>query len=143
MATATATKPAAKATAAKVAVKLGPIGPAIDKLHDLRESKRELESKIKKIEDEYFELEGQLMEKLAAEGTDKAAGKKAGVSITTSVVTNVTDWDAFEKFVKKTGYFHLYQRRVSEPAVREILEKKGSVPGTEPFNKKRLNLRVI
>lgn len=142
MATATATR-TPKEPAAVSPAKLGPIGPAIDKMFDLREQKRELEAKVSKIEAEYALLEGQLMEKMASEGTDKAAGKKAGVSVTTSVVTNVTDWDAFEKYVKRTGYFQLYQRRVSEPAVREVLEKKGSVPGTEPFTKRKLNLRVI
>lgn len=131
---------------AKVAAKLGPIGPigpTIDKLHALREKKRALEAEVKKIEGEYAGLEEQLMEKLSADGLDKATGKAASVSITSNVVGNVVDWDALNKYIKRTGYFHLYQRRVSDPACRELFETKGSIPGVEPFTKKRLNLRSL
>lgn len=138
MATATATKD----VAAKVARKLGPIGPTIDKLNDLREAKRKLEAEVKKIEEQYSELEEQLMEKMAAEGTDKGSGKNASASISSSVVGNVTDWEKFNGFVKKTGYFHLFQRRLSDAAVRELFDQGKKIPGCEPFTKKRLNLRA-
>lgn len=142
----TSAKPAAQEAAKASAVKLrlvGSIGAMTDKLFDLRESKRELEEQIKTIETEYAEVEETLMKRLEAEGTDKAAGKSASVSITTSVVANVLDWDKFHAWIKKTGHFHLLQRRVSDAAWREIAEKAGTAPpGTQPFSKKRLNLRT-
>lgn len=134
MATATATKPAATKSVA--------IGPTIDKLNVLREGKRELEAKIKVIETEYAALEAQLMEKFESEGTDKGTGKTASASISTSVVGNVTDWEKFNAYVKKTGFFHLFQRRLSDTAVRELFEQGKKIPGCEPFTKRRLNLRV-
>lgn len=146
MATATQTKTKADIATEVAAVltgDVGPLGPAIDRLFTIREKKRLLDAEASKLEAEYHVLEEQVMDKLEREGSSKAAGKKAGVSITSGIVANVTDWDAFEKFVKKTGYFHLFQRRVSEPAFREVLEKKGAVPGATPFTKKKLNLRVI
>lgn len=134
MATATATKPVARKPIS--------IGPTIDKLNTLREDKRGLEAKIKVIETEYAELETQLMEKFEAEGTDKGTGKNATASVSSSVVGNVTDWEKFNAFVKKTGFFHLFQRRLSDAAVRELFEQGKKIPGCEPFTKKRLNLRV-
>jgi len=130
------------ATAAKVAAKLTPvvIGPTIDQLYVLRERKRELTKEIETIEAEYSVLEEQLMEKLEKEGTTKGNGKKASVSISSTVVGNVTDWDQVYAYVKKTGYFHLFQRRLSDLAVRELFAKGKQVPGVEPFNKRRLNL---
>lgn len=133
---------AQKKTVAAVAKKLGPIGPTIDKLNALRESKRGLEAQIKDIEAKYSVLETELLEKLEAEGTDKGAGKTASVSVSTSVVGNVTDWAAFEAYVIKTKYTHLFQRRLSDAAVRELFDQGKKVPGVEPFTKKRLNLRA-
>lgn len=132
---------AAATAPAPIPVKNVAIGPTIDKLNDLRETKRALEVKVKIIETEYAELEEALMAKFEREGTNKGAGKNASASVTTSVVGNVTDWDAFNAFVKKSGFFHLYQRRLSDASVRELFEQGKKVPGVEPFTKARLNLR--
>lgn len=127
---------------AQVARKLVPvqIGPTIDKLDDLREAKRKLMTQVDELDNQYRELEEALMDKFEAEGSDKGSGKHASASITRSVVGNVTDWDALNAYVKKTGYFHLYQKRLSDPAVRELFEQGKKVPGCEPFTKRRLNL---
>ena len=115
------------------------LGQLIDRLDDTREKKRKLNEEIKKLDAQYGELEEQIKERLAAEGMDKATGKKATVSLSEEVVANVKDWDALCAYVKKTGYFHLFQRRVSNPAFRELAAKK-PVPGLEPFTK--INLRL-
>lgn len=143
MATGHKTPPAAAVAAAQVAAALSPIsiGPTVDKLHQLRERKRKLEAEVAEIEAEFKDLEERLLLKLEAEGSDKGAGKLATVSISRNVVGNVTDWEALNKFIKKTGYFHLYQRRLSDAAVRELFEQGKKVPGCEPFTKLRLNLR--
>jgi hypothetical protein len=135
-----------KIIASKVAISLttdGTIGSRIDALNQLREDKRALEEKIKIIEGSYHELEEALMEDLKTQGMDKATGKKASVSVSSTVVGNLVDDKAFFAYVKRTGYFHLLQRRLSDPAIRELLESKGSIPGVEPFVKKRLNLRTL
>ena len=132
MATAKAKAPAAPKT----------LGGLIDSMFELREQKRALDAQIKELEAKYIELEDALLAKLDSEGTDKAAGKKATVSVTSSVVGNVTDWEAFGAFVLKNKYLHLFQRRLSDPAVRELFEMKGKIPGCEPFTKRRVNLRV-
>lgn len=128
---------------AKTLRKIKGIGPAIDDLFELRKRKQELEAQIKKIEGEYGEIEEALLAKLKAEGTDKGAGKRASVSVSTTTVGNLEDADKFFAYVKKTGYFHLLQRRLSEPAIRELIASKGSIPGVSTFDKVRLNLRVL
>ena len=84
---------------------------------------------------------------IAADATaamvERLTGKAASVSISTSTVANVEDWDAFLAWIYKTKNGHLLQRRVSDPAWREMVEIKGVVPGTQPFTKKRLNLRAL
>jgi hypothetical protein len=129
--------------AAKPLRKIKGIGPAIDDLFTLRQRKQELEKQIKDIESEYSEIEDALLAKLKAEGTDKGAGKRASVSVSTTTVGNLVDADKFFAYVKKTGYFHLMQRRLSDPAIRELMASKGSIPGVTTFDKVRLNLRVL
>lgn len=121
----------------------GTLGSRIDSLNQLREEKRELEAKVTEIEEAYNKLADELMETLDAQGMAKATGKNATVSISSSTVGQIEDDAAFFAYVKKTGHFHLFQRRLSDASVREILEQKGSIPGIKPFTKKRLNLRAL
>ena len=83
------------------------------------------------------------MERLEAEGLDKASGSKATVSISANTVANVEDWDSFWSYIIKNKYTHLLQRRVSDPAYRELLEQGKRVPGVQPFVKRTLNVRSI
>lgn len=118
-------------------------GASIDAMFKLREKKRELESAVKAVDGELADLESALMELLEANGLDKATGKCASVSITSTVSAQVEDWDAFLAYIYKNKYGHLLQRRVSDPAYRELLEQGKKLPGTQPFTKRRLNLRAL
>lgn len=118
------------------------IGALADQMYSVREKKRVLDAQVKDLEGQYADLESQLMEAMDAQGTDKAAGVLATVSITTNTVANVEDWDSFLLYIYKNKYGHLLQRRVSDPAYRELLDAGKKVPGVAPFNKRKLNLRV-
>lgn len=127
----------------KVRTRPPSLGAVIDNIWAVREEKRRLESDLREVETKISELEEQLMERLEAEGLDKATGSKATVSVSANTVAQVNDWDEFWKFVIKNRYTHLLQRRVSDPAYRELLEQGKKVPGVEPFIKRRLNLRTL
>lgn len=115
------------------------LGSQIDKLDAIRERKRKLAEQIKAIEAEFSELESQVLQRLMDEETEAGRGKKASVSIGRTVVANIVDFDELCKYVKRTGHFHLFQRRVSDPAFRELAARK-PVPGLEAFTKIKLNL---
>lgn len=119
--------------------KVEPLGKLIDKLDILRDKKRIAAATLDVVEKEYTALSEQLLDRLKTEGMDRATGKKATISISNVVVANIVDFDALTKYIKRTGYFHLLQRRVSDQAFRELLESKGIVPGLEPFTKVKLN----
>lgn len=131
------------ATISKIRDKKITIGARIDGLHNLREKKRALEAQVKTIEAAYAAEETALMTQMEAEGVDKSTGQLASVGISKSIVANIVDWDALTKYVKKTGYFHLFQRRVSDPAARELFELGKPVPGLEPFQRKKLTLSSL
>jgi hypothetical protein len=122
--------------------KVRTIGSMIDDINKLRERKRKLTAEVDEIEKEYKTLEEEIKGRLMAEGMDKASGKTATVSISKNIVANVVDWEKVCAYVKRTGNFQLFQRRISDPAFRELLEKKKSaIPGMESFEKLSLNLR--
>jgi hypothetical protein len=140
-----AIKKAVKDQAVASAVKerlTGTVGTMGEKLFGLRDKKRELEEQIKALDEESSVLSEQLMERMDKEGLTKVSCKSGTVSTTVSMVADVTDWDALHAYIAKTKQFHLLQRRVSDASWRELFEKKGAVPGTQPFNKKKLNLRA-
>jgi hypothetical protein len=130
-------------TAAVAKTKPATLGAVIDQLWAAREEKRKLEVQVKEIEHRISEIETQLMERMGAEGMDKATGKKASISITSSTVADVKDWDLLWPFIAKNKYWHLIQKRVSDPGIRELWESGKKVPGVLPFTKKRLNLRTV
>lgn len=129
------------ATAAKA--RPATMGSLIDRIWASREEKRRLEEQAKEVSAQIAALEEELVERMNAEGTDKAQGTKASVSITSSVVADVQDWDAFWTYIARNKFWHLVQRRVSDPAYRELLEQGKKVSGVQPFTKRKLNVRSI
>ncbi len=121
------------------------IGQLIDRLDEVREAKRELAAKEKLLTDEYNMIKLELLERFNKEGMEKATGVRASASTSKVIVADIVDYDKFCGYVKKTGYFHLFQRRISDPAFRELYElsKGKGVPGLEPFIKLDINLRSI
>ena len=109
--------------AAKVAAPTNAIGKKIDQIFDLRKKKAELEAAVKDVEGRIADLDSEVMELLEASGVEKTSTKNGTVSISSSVVAQVTDWDAFYAYIYKNKFGHLLQRRVSDPAWRELLER--------------------
>lgn len=120
------------------------IGADIDAMWALREKRRKLDTESKKIDEEITEIEDRLMAEMDTQGVTKSTGAKAGVSISTAIVANVVDWEAFLAHIYKKKWGHLLQRRVSDPAWREVTaDGDKPLPGTEKFSKRRLNLRAL
>lgn len=132
---------ATSATKAAATKKLPSLGTQIDALFKLRERLREIQQTEKDQQELIAAAEVVLMETMEREGVEKSTGKLATVSISKVTTGNVVDWDVFWAFVFKNKYSHLLQRRVSDPAIRELFETKGKVPGVEPFTKQKINLR--
>ena len=128
-------KPAAKS-------KPKTVGALVDAAFALRAKKSELESAVKDLAGQLADLEAELLERMQAEGQEKVATKHGSASVSTSTVADVVDWDAFLSFIYRKKYGHLLQRRVSDPAWRELQEQGVKVPGTQPFHKKRIAFRA-
>jgi hypothetical protein len=119
------------------------IGELTDKLHQIRERKRAAEEVVKAIDEEYKAAELKLMEAADAQKTGTGKGKLASFSIGESVLPQVTDWDAFYKYIYKNKFGHLLERRPSVTGCRELFDTKGAIPGVEKFTKRKINLRGV
>ena len=133
----------ARGKAKPAPIKALTLGAASDKIWQLREDKRVLDKQVKAIETEIAALTETIFGMLDEQDTRKAEGKKASVSVNYTEVGNVTDWDAFWPWIAKTKNFHLIQKRVSDPGLREQWTLGKKTPGVEPFTKRSLSINSL
>ncbi len=125
------------------------IGSLADQMWDLKQDKKAADAVVKKIEADIAALEASIIEMLDSQDTRKGEGRKASISINSSIQASTVDWDAFMDFVitgkrnDKKAYKHLVQRRVSVEAYRELLELGVNIPGIEPFTKRTLSVTTL
>lgn len=102
---------------------------------------KDAKQKYSAVEDEVFKL----MDELGTE-TLRNAGIGLQATISESEVETIEDWPKFEQFVLRRKAVHLFQRRLSAVAVRELLQSMGegaSIPGIGKFAKRRLHVTKI
>lgn len=118
------------------------IGKLIDKVFTLRHKKADLEASVKDVEGKIADLNSEIMELMQAAGMERTSTKMGTCSLNSTTVAQVEDWDKFLAYIYKNKFGHLLQRRVSDPAWRELIEQGKKVPGTQPFIKKSLGYRA-
>lgn len=116
------------------------LGAAIDLLFKIREGRRKMQQEVDAVKAQENEIENIIFERFGKSDLEGARGKLAQCSIKRSEVANIDDWEAFEKYVKKTGELDLFQRRISLEAIRERWSDGRAVPGVAKFTKISLSL---
>ena len=125
------------------------IGSLADKMWDLKQRKKTEDAIVKATAKEIEELEEVILGMLDSQDTRKGEGKKASISLSSSIQSTTEDWQAFMEFVAagkrndKKAYLHLVQKRVSVEAYRELLGLGVNVPGLKPFTKRTLNVTKV
>lgn len=119
------------------------LGAAADKIWTLREEKRALDKQVNVLKADLEELETTIFGLLDAQDSRKAEGKKASISINESVVGNVEDWASFWPYIAKNKFWHLVQKRVSDPGLRELWALGKKTPGAVPFTKRTLSITSL
>ena len=110
------------------------MGACADRLYELRQKRLEEQKKVDLIEAEEKALKEHIIQNLPKSEASGVAGKLARVTVVTKEVPQVEDWDAFYKYVKRTGAFDLMQRRLTDAAVKERWEAGEEIPGVKHFN---------
>jgi hypothetical protein len=109
------------------------LGACIDLAYKMRSERLELDKEVEKLKEEEAALKQHIMNSFDKVNIDGARGKVATASLSPRTVAQVEDWEALQKYIKKTGAFDLLQRRVNDAAFRERLDAKKTVPGVVPF----------
>lgn len=123
--------------------------PAEVTLADLALTRDNLRTQLKAVQDEEKRLkellaenELAIIEQLDAQGVTRSGVGPYSMSISTSTVGNVVDWDQVYAHIHEHEAFHLLQRRLANAAYAEMLDQGETLPGVEPFEKRSLNFRV-
>lgn len=119
------------------------IGETIDLLFQLREERRGYEAQIRSVKEKEDALEMHLMANFDKAGLDGAKGKSAVASIKRTTVADVTDWDAFYKYISRNKAWDLLQRRASITALRARWDDKKVVPGVAPKEIEAVSLTKV
>lgn len=118
------------------------LGEKIDRIYELREQKREFESRAKELGAKIDELKGEVRQELDDMGTHSLTATRAQAIVTEQTVPKVTDWDALRDYIRDNEYEHLFQRRINSAAYKELVDMGEEVPGVEPFVKRDVAIRV-
>lgn len=117
------------------------LGSLADEMHDLKEEKKALDTRVNKIKESMAALEQELIVLLDAQDSTMSAGRKAQVVLTEVEVPKVDEWDLFYAHIMENEAFHLLQRRPATTACRETLEAGEEIPGMSVFLKRAISLR--
>ena len=119
------------------------LGTKIDALYEVREQKRRIKKELDEVTEQYNELEQEIMGLLESEDITLSRGSLASASISVSDVPTVNDWDQFHQYILDNNALYMLERRAAVGPWRELYQGGTVVPGTEPFEKKKLNLRKV
>lgn len=119
------------------------LGACADKLFELRNKRLEMQKTVDVVAAEETALKNYIIENLPKSEASGVAGKLARVTVVTKQVPQVKDWDAFYKYVKKTGQFDLMQRRLTDAAIKERWEAGKEIPGVEHFNAVSVSINKV
>lgn len=119
------------------------LGACADKLFELRNKRLAEQKKVDEIAFEETSLKNHIIENLPKSEASGVAGKLARVTVVTKQVPQVKDWDAFYKYIKKTGSFDLMQKRLTDAAIKERWEAGKEVPGVEHFNSVSVSINKV
>lgn len=119
------------------------LGTCADRLYELRQKRLAMQKEVDVVAAEESALKEYLINTLPKSEASGVAGKLARVTVVSKVIPQVKDWDAFYKYVKKTGSFDLMQRRLTAPAVEARWEDGKEIPGVEHFNVVSISLNKV
>lgn len=113
----------------------------IKRRHLLEGKRKDAAAKLKEIEEQVAEVDGQLLELLEAAGEEKVQIKGGlGIQLRSSVVPTVKDWDSFYAWIKKNNAFYMLERRPSVTGYRDVLASGKAIPGVDSFTKTKVAL---
>ena len=114
----------------------------LGRLKEIRDERRELSRHDKELKDEFDQLKIVMIGKLTEQGVTRAANDEVTAVLTKTLVPQVHDRAAVEKYIYENDALYLMKFELKAAAYRELLQAGTEIPGTSPFEKIDLNLRT-
>jgi len=115
----------------------------INQLERIRGAITSIEAKLKKLKEKRDDMQWTVMNRMEREGIERTGTETSNVFISTEFVPTVQDWDKLLTWIKETDNWYIFQRRISATAWRELCKTEDKIPGVEPFEQKKLNMRKV
>lgn len=121
-----------------------PMDMVVADLRSRRDVVETIEAELREAKQLLAESEDELMTMMRDQGVNRVSSQGLTLSITESIVPQIKDWPAFERYVLRNGATHLLERRVHTTAWREeLLNRQDTpIPGIEPYTRVRLSVRA-
>lgn len=119
------------------------IGECADKLYLLRQKRLETQKLVDALEAEEKALKYHIIMTLPKSEASGVAGKLARVTVVNKSIPQISDWEQFAKYLKKTGDFDLIQHRLSPASVEERWEAGKEIPGVGEFKATTVSINKI
>lgn len=117
-----------------------------DRFYEVRTQRYAADKVAEALKAEEYALREHLINNLPKSEATGVAGRLCRVAVVTKTTYQVADWDEVYAYVVKNhkkGAFALLQRRLSEPAAREIFEKGGKLAGVVPYSYPELSVNKL
>lgn len=130
------------------------IGACVDLYHDKREERLAVDKKSKEMKGEEVQLVDHIIANVSKKDEGGAVGKRYKAVVYTDPSYVVDDWEAFYKYLRKTGNFQFLNRAINQAAVKEFVEEQKPArpkrgwkpklpPGMTTFNAVKLSVTKI
>ena len=118
------------------------IGIKINTLADFRDAKERLSQQIRELNEKIKEVENELIEEMQEKNLEKLSSKRATVSLKIEPHPRIIDKIKFYKYAVSNNMFELLQSRVNAAPIRMMLETDNALPeGVEVYLQPKLSFR--
>lgn len=117
-----------------------------DRYAEVMDKRLAMAKEVEKLAEEEAALKLHIINNLPLSEASGVAGKRASVKVVQKDRVMVTDWDAIQEYAvrnRKKGGFAVFQRRVNDATIKELLEKDKKFKGAELTQYKSLSLSRI
>lgn len=119
------------------------INALADSFGEYNQQRLAQEKIAKSLQEREGALRNYLIENVSKGDAGGAIGKLWQCVVKTKTVVQVTDWEAYWKYVFKTKRTDLLQRRVGDAAVKEMWAANKEVPGCTKFEAPSISLTKV
>lgn len=116
------------------------VGACIDALYEARAKRLDFQREVDAMGEIERAYETHILETFSKHDLNGAKGDIATAGIKRSTIYQISDWDAFTKYVAATESWELMRKQPGSRACEEHFSNGNEIPGITPFIKIGLSL---